>query len=310
MAAAENMAIPERPSSSDEAVAPAQPAAESTTAPQDPTDGEPPTDSDDITPTNAPADQDPTVSRSGMKTMAAAALGIILSTLLAAVVTAYFDVWTSSRSPVPASSGIHAEAEVWWDLTRDVKGVRMASPVDIEDLQQEYPDADAALDGLVENGGSYAGMMRIRLTLMNFTKVPVSITGVRARTIDEKPASEGALLSCGGPQGGIDITRVRIDLASPNKVAQEYDGDDIVGQYPTQVLQLAKQDEPAIFDVRVEDGEATYSYVIDIEYTQGTQEGRIVVDDSGKPFVLAPAEKDTQVAYRCDSAMTGWAKIR
>nr|WP_240449422.1 hypothetical protein [Streptomyces harenosi] len=242
--------------------------------------------------------------------MVIAALGVVLSTLLAAAVTTYFDVWTSSRSPVPADRAIHAESEVWWDLTRDVKAVRVAGPVDVGKLERAYPDGDTALDGLVEGGGVYAGMMRIRLTLMNFTKVPVSITGVRARVIDEEPAPKGALLSCGGPQGGVGITRVRIDLGSASKAAQEYDGDDIVGQYPAQEMQLAKQDEPALFDIRVEDGKASYSFVIDVAYTQGTKKGRLVVDDAGKPFRLAPAEGDADATYRCDHTTTRWAKQR
>ncbi|MFJ8955312.1 hypothetical protein ACIRO1_34990 [Streptomyces sp. NPDC102381] len=245
-----------------------------------------------------------------MKTVFAAALGIVLSTVLAGFVTTYFDVWSSSRSPVPAGRGVHAESEVWWDLTRDNKAVRLKGPVDTEKLEQDYPDGDAALDGLVEGGGVYAGMVRIRLTLMNFTKVPVSITGVRARVTGEEPVPEGSLLSCGGPQGGVDITRVRIDLGSPTGAAQEYDGKALVGQYPTQQMQLAKQDEPAIFDILVVAGKTTASYVLDVDYQQGTDKGRIVVDQSGKPFVLAPAEGDARAKYHCDNAATDWKKNR
>jgi hypothetical protein len=253
---------------------------------------------------------EPAASPGGVRTVVVAALGVVLSTLLAAAVTTYFDVWTSSRSPVPAGRALHAESEVWWDLSRDVKAVRVAGPVDVRKLEQDYPDGGSALDGLVEGGGIYAGMMRVRLTLMNFTKVPVTVTGVRARVTEETPVPEGALLSCGGPQGGVGITRVRIDLGSANKAAQEYDGDEIVGQYPAQEMQLAKQDEPAIFDIRVEDGKTAYSYVIDVAYTQGTDKGRIVVDDAGKPFRLAPAEGDADAAYRCDHTTTHWTKAR
>jgi hypothetical protein len=251
---------------------------------------------------------EPAASPGGVRTVVIATLGVVLSTLLAAVVTTYFDVWTSSRSPVPADRAIHAESEVWWDLKRDVKAVRVAGPVDVRKLELAYPDGDVALDGLVEGGGIYAGTMRIRLTLMNFTKVPVSITGVRARVTEEKPAPKGALLSCGGPQGSVGITRVKIDLDSAGKAAQEYDGGDLVGQYPAQEMQLAKQDEPAIFDIRVEDGKAAYSYVLDVAYTQGTKKGRLVVDDAGKPFRLAPAEGDVDAAYRCDHTTTRWTK--
>ncbi|MEV5976117.1 hypothetical protein [Streptomyces sp. NPDC052114] len=245
-----------------------------------------------------------------MKTVFAAALGIVLSTVLASFVTTYFDVWSSSRSPVPVGRGVHAESEVWWDLTRDNKAVRLKGPVDTGKLERNYPDGDAALDGLVEGGGVYAGAVRIRLTLMNFTKVPVSITGVRARVTAEEPVPEGSLLSCGGPQGGIDITRVRIDLSSPTGAAQEYDGKALVGQYPTQQMQLAKQDEPAIFDILVVAGKTTASYVLDVNYQQGTDKGRIVVDQSGKPFMLAPAEGDARAKYHCDNATTSWKKNR
>lgn len=282
------------------------------TPPAAPTDEPPSSGNSSTTSTaSAPAPDEPApTTRSRVKTVFAAALGIVLSTVLAGFVTTYFDVWSSSRSPVPAGRGVHAESEVWWDLTRDYKAVRLKGPVDTEKLERNYPDGDAALDGLVEGGGVYAGMERIRLTLMNFTKVPVSITGVRARVTAEEPVSEGSLLSCGGPQGGIDITRVRIDLGSPTGAAQEYDGKALVGQYPTQQVQLAKQDEPAIFDILVVAGKTTASYVLDVDYQQGTDKGRIVVDQSGKPFVLAPAEGDARAKYHCDSAATGWKKNR
>ncbi|MEU5579679.1 hypothetical protein ABZ791_26635 [Streptomyces huasconensis] len=245
-----------------------------------------------------------------MQTVFVAALGIVLSTVLAGFVTTYFDVWSSSRSPVPVGRGVHAESEVWWDLTQDNKAVRLKGPVDTEKLERNDLDGDTDLDGLVEGGGVYAGMVRIRLILMNFTKVPVSITGVRARVTAEEPVPEGSLLSCGGPQGGIGMTRVRIDLGSPTRSAQEYDGKDLVGQYPTQQVQLAKQDEPAIFDILVVAGKTTASYVLDVDYQQGTDKGRIVVDQSGKPFVLAPAEGDARAKYKCDTATTGWEKSR
>ncbi len=35
---------------------------------------------------------------------------------------------------------------------------------------------------------------------------------------------------------------------------------------------------------------------------------RVVVDDGGKPFVLAPDEGDIDSAYRCDDSMTHWEK--
>lgn len=269
-------------------------------APSPPDDGTPPRP-----PSAATADAAPSV-RGRMRTLTAAALGVVASTLLAGAVATYFDVWSSSRSPVPAGRAMHAEAEVWWDLTRDTKAVRMPGAVDVADLE----GGDVALDGLAASGGTYAGTMRIRVTLMNFTKVPVAITEVRARVTDEKPTPKGALLSCGGAEGSIGLTRLRIDLGDPDKAAQEYDGENLVGHYPTQELQLAKQDEPAVFDIRVEDGEATASYVLDVVYQQGTERGRVVVDDSGKPFVLAPAEGGVDSAYRCDEAMAGWDRLR
>ncbi|NBE55678.1 hypothetical protein, partial [Streptomyces boluensis] len=244
------------------------------------------------------------------KTVLAAALGVVVSALLAAFVTLYFDMWASSGPSVPGAKGMHAESEVWWDLTRDTRAVRVPGLLGTADVRQQRGDAELVLDRLVEGGGTHAGMMRIRLTLMNFSKAPLSVTEVRARVVDEQPVREGTLLACGGSQGGVGIARVRIDLGSANKSAQEYDGDDLVGQYPTNELQLAKQDEPAIFDIKVEDGPATYSYVIDVSYTQGTKKGRIVVDQAGKPFVLSPATGSLRAEYQCNAALNGWSKRR
>lgn len=270
--------------------------------------GDPASSPDDDAPAaDTPRDAAPP-GRGRMRTIAAAALGVVLSTALAAAVTTYFDVWSSSRSPVPAGRALHAESEVWWDLTRDTKAVRIPGAADVAKLEQEAMDADMALDTLAEGGGTYAGMMRVRVTLMNFTKVPVSVTEVRARLTDEKPTPEGDLLSCGGAEGSIGITRLRIGLGDADKAAQEYDGEKVVGHYPAQEMQLAKQDEPAVFDIRVEAGDTTASYVLDVVYQQGTEQGRVVVDDGGKPFVLAPDEGDVESAYRCDDSMTHWKK--
>ncbi|CAM5575906.1 putative protein OS=Streptomyces gougerotii OX=53448 GN=GCM10010227_03820 PE=4 SV=1 [Streptomyces diastaticus subsp. diastaticus] len=263
--------------------------------------------------TEGPSDRSSGTSRPGRartRTWAAAALGVVASTLLATAVTTYFDVWSSSRSPVPAGQGLHVESEVWWDLTRDTKAVRVAGAVDVAKLEQDAMDSGTALDGLVDGGSTYAGMMRVRVTLMNFTKVPVSVTEVRARVTGETPAPGGDLLSCGGAEGSIGITRLRVDLGSSDKAAQEYDGEKVVGHYPVQEMQLAKQDEPAVFDLRVEAGDTTASYVLDVVYQQGTEKGRVVVDNGGKPFVLAPAEGEVDSAYRCDEAMTGWKRVR
>ncbi|NEB71255.1 hypothetical protein G3I39_29935, partial [Streptomyces fulvissimus] len=67
--------------------------------------------------TEGPSDRSSGTSRPGRartRTWAAAALGVVVSTLLATAVTTYFDVWSSSRSPVPAGQGLHVESEVWW----------------------------------------------------------------------------------------------------------------------------------------------------------------------------------------------------
>ncbi|MER7399185.1 hypothetical protein ABT381_27175 [Streptomyces sp. NPDC000151] len=241
-----------------------------------------------------------------LRTWGMALAGVVISSFVAALVTNYFDTWTSAGA-VPGGRGLSAESQVWWDRTRDVRTVAMPHPVDLHALGLSAGDADSQFDTLVKDGGSYAGMMRIRLTLMNFAKSPAVITGVRAVTTAEKPAPSGPFFSCGGAQGSTGVTRVRLDLGSADKEAEEYDGDELVGRYPTEQIQLAKQDEPAIFDVRVTAGPALSRYVIEIHYTQGTTKGTLRVDDGGKPFALGPVSK-RGTHYRCDENANTWVR--
>ncbi|MFC6062255.1 hypothetical protein [Streptomyces ochraceiscleroticus] len=241
-----------------------------------------------------------------LRTWGLALAGIVISSLVAALVTNYFDTWTSAGD-IPGGRGLHAESQVWWDKTRDVRTVAMPHSVDLDDLGLAAGDADGQFDALVKDGGSYAGMMRIRLTLMNFAKSPVVITGVRAVPTAEKPVPSGPSFSCGGAQGSTGVTRVRLDLGSADKEAEEYDGDELVGRYPAEQIQLAKQDEPAIFDVRVKAGPTFYTYVIEIHYTQGTTKGTLRVDDGGKPFALGPVNKRA-THYRCDENTNTWVR--
>jgi len=183
--------------------------------------------------------------------------------------------------------------------------------VDVHRLEASAPDAGLQQDDLVKGGGTYAGVMRVRLTLMNFSKSPVVITGLRAHVLTTKPALSGPSFSCGGAQGGTDMTRVRIDLHSMAKAADEYDGTSIVGRYPTQKVQLSTTDDPAIFDVQITAGDSPYEFTLEAGYLQGTKKGVLVVDDGGKPFTLAPLPPAGGTGYVCahgGSASATWTQ--
>ncbi|MGC5004797.1 hypothetical protein [Streptomyces sp. DT203] len=211
------------------------------------------------------------------------------------------------RGKGQGSGGLHIESSVWFDITRDRRTVAMTEEVSPQDVAAYGPDGSSQLDVLEENGGTRSGVMRIRLSLVNFSKAPAVINRLHARVLSTFPTPTGSAFSCGGPEGGASQSRVRLDLGDQDKVAEEYDGKEIIGQYPVNERQIAKQDEPAMFDIEVRAGREAYTFVIDVDYSQGEETGHLVVDEGGRAYKLAPVnEKATR--YQCDVGTSGWYK--
>ncbi|MFF2195300.1 hypothetical protein [Streptomyces sp. NPDC058157] len=239
-----------------------------------------------------------------LRTLALAAGGVVLSAAVAAVVSAYLDIW-SVREPPPGAPRITAASEVWWDLLSDHHLVRSAPGSAYE--KEPLPDDDAqdTLARMVTAGGVDAGTMRIRLILSNFTRTPATITSLRARIESTRPAPTGPLYHCGGPQGTAEVSRVTLDLAVPQRPAAETNAEGKQVQYPSDKLQVAAQGEPAYFDVQVFAGVAegpaalAYEFVLDVGYTQGDRQEHLIVDKAGRPFALAQGTNDWGQGFRC-----------
>ncbi|MFB7053301.1 hypothetical protein ACFCXT_09190 [Streptomyces vinaceus] len=249
--------------------------------------------------------------RGQLRTFALAAAGVALSAVVAAVVSAYLDIWSASEPP-PGAPRITAASEVWWDLLNDHHLVRAAPGATYEKKPLLMGDAQDTLAQIVTEGGVDAGMMRIRLILTNLTRTPATITSVRARIERTHPVPAGPLYYCGGPQGTADVSRVTLDLTLPERPAMEQDGhEQPQAQYPSTKVQVAAQGDPAYFDVAVQAGTAAgptalaYEFVLDIGYTQGSRQQHLIVDASGRPFVLAQGIETWTEAFRCND--TGWS---
>ncbi|WP_406184805.1 hypothetical protein [Streptomyces sp. NBC_01006] len=251
--------------------------------------------------------------RGQLRTLALAGAGVALSAVVAAVVSAYLDIW-SVREPPPGAPRITAASEVWWDLLSDHHLVRTApgSTYDKEPLL--FGDAQDTLAHMVTEGGADAGRMRIRLILTNFTRTPATITSVRARIERTHPAPTGPLFQCGGPQGSSEVSRVVLDLSTPQRPAMEQDPEGRpTGQYPSTKVQVAAQGDPAYFDVEVGTDNATgpsavaYEFVLDVAYTQGDRQQHLLVDNAGRPFVLAQGVEGLSQGFRCNA--TGWSAL-
>lgn len=240
-------------------------------------------------------------------TMVLAFGGIIVSAAVAALVSAYLDIW-SVKEPPPGAPRISANAEAWWDLASEERAVyASADAPDLRGRTFHQNDPEDDLDTLVAQGGIDAGMMRVRLILTNFTRTPASITGVRALVRGEHPLPGGPLYACGGAQGGSDISRIKLDLKRPERAAVEYgDEGEVLGRYPSARVQVAAQGDPAHFDIEIRAGLKVYDFVLEITYRQGERQERLVVDRSGSPFVLAPALSDHARALRCNVTTFTW----
>ncbi|AWZ06328.1 hypothetical protein [Streptomyces sp. ICC4] len=254
-----------------------------------------------------------TRSRGRLGTVLLAAAGVVLSAVVAAVVSAYLDIWSVSEPP-PGAPKISADAEVWWDLLSDHHLVRSAPGSTYEKSRWLHDDPQAALAGMVSEGGVNAGMMRVRLILTNFTRTPATITSVRARIERQHPAPAGPLYECGGPQGGSEVSRVLLDLSHPERPAVERDsGDGPPRQYPSGTVQVAAQGEPAYFDVEVKAPEVTgpavtYEFVLDVTYTQQAGEGpqHLIVAGGEGPFTLAQGVPPGTGRFLCNVTTHGW----
>ncbi|WP_329448292.1 hypothetical protein OG906_34855 (plasmid) [Streptomyces sp. NBC_01426] len=235
------------------------------------------------------------------------AVGMVLSAVVAAVVSAYLDVW-SVRESLPGAPRITAGSEVWWDLMQDRHLVRSAPGSAYDKEPVPHGDAQETLVRMVDEGGTDAGMMRVRLILTNFTRTPATITSVRARIERTRPAPAGPLYYCGGAQGGAEVSRVLLDLSTPERPAMEQDAERrLTAQYPSTKVQVAAQGEPAYFDIEVRTGNAkgasasalAYEFVLDVTYTQGDQLRHLLVDKAGRPFVLAQGTDDWKQGFHC-----------
>lgn len=167
-------------------------------------------------------------------------------------------------------------------------------------------DAQETLARMVTEGGTDAGMMRVRLILTNFTRTPATITSVRARIERTHPAPTGPLFHCGGAQGSSDVSRVLLDLSTPERPAMEQDAErHLTAQYPSTKVQVAAQGDPAYFDIEIRTGNATgpsaiaYEFVLDVAYTQGDRQQHLLVDKAGRPFVLAQGIDSWAQGFRC-----------
>ncbi|MBT2447752.1 hypothetical protein J7F03_11835 [Streptomyces sp. ISL-43] len=242
-------------------------------------------------------------------TVMLAAAGVVLSAVVAAVVSAYLDIW-SVREPPPGAPRISASSEVWWDLLSDHHLVRSAPGSAYDKDPMRFNDPEATLAHMVTEGGTNAGMMRVRLILTNFTRTPATITSVRARIERKHPAPDGPLFHCGGPQGGSQVTRVFLDLSTPERPAVERDPAGVpTGQYPSSVVQMAAQGDPAYFDIEIKADNVTgpavtYEFVLDVTYTQGDGPQHLLVDQAGRPFALAQGIPTWSTGFRCDGR--GW----
>ncbi|WP_328965531.1 hypothetical protein [Streptomyces virginiae] len=251
--------------------------------------------------------------RGRLGTVLLAAAGVVLSAVVAAVVSAYLDIWSVSEPP-PGAPKISATSEIWWDLLSDHHLVRSAPGSTYEKSPLSHNDPEASLAEMVTGGGVNAGMMRVRMVLANFTRTPATITSVRARIERKHPAPEGPLYQCGGPQGGTEISRVLLDLSHPERPAVERDTEDgPTRQYPGSTVQVSAQGEPAYFDIEIRADDVagpavTYEFVLDVTYTQQGSGGpqHLIVDQDGRPFVLAQGTSGSFTGFRCDAAARGW----
>lgn len=257
-----------------------------------------------------PAPRLRTLVRQHALTLTLAFLGVLVSAVVAAVVSVYLGFWTGGKLP-PGAPRLSAGAEVWWDLASDERVVvAPESATDRRGKTFQPQGPMGAMDELVAENGVNAGMMRVRIILNNFTQVPASITAIRLRVEGTRAVPSGPVYRCGGSQGSAEVSKVMLDLHRPDRAAVEV-GDDGKGtaQYPSTQIQVAAQGDPAHFDVEVRGGSLTHDFVLVVVYEQGGEEHEIAVDDAGRRFRLAPRVDREVPSVRCDPSTSSWRSL-
>ncbi|MFI8966724.1 helix-turn-helix domain-containing protein [Streptomyces sp. NPDC053493] len=199
---------------------------------------------------------------------------------------------TETASPAPFNAGISSynwaePCGQYYLLDQDPSHVPPPPP------PQDTRGWARALDGI--DGGH----MQLQITVTGRTREPVVLTALHVRMVERnKPLNRAAYSMGDGCGSGITPQTFDIDLDAPRpyvKPVAGQDGDRVVPakNFPYKVA----TGDPQVFNLDVHTEEHVASWYLELDWSSGTQKGRVRVDDGGQPFRTSAIEGRPTYGY-------------
>lgn len=238
------------------------------------------------TPTGTPPATTPTATRTGRSPSASAS---VTPSAKAPVPPA---APTADNVPAPVQVSVLADN---WDTQCDQWFLMDKPPAKVPpppSLQETNGWADAL-------GGIPAGKLRLQLTAQGTPGRPVVLHALYVRIVSSRPAAKGYGYTTGSGCGGGLVPAsfaVDLDASSPRaKAVPGYEGEipTPVANFPFQVSSTDSQ----VLDVAAHTAGQDVRWELELLWSCGNRQGKLVVDDHGVPFRTAGLKGDPAYFY-------------
>ncbi|MER6366320.1 helix-turn-helix transcriptional regulator [Kitasatospora sp. NPDC001527] len=149
------------------------------------------------------------------------------------------------------------------------------------------PDTSADVDSwAAAQQGVPGGHLRLQLTAQGADATPVVLHAAYIQVVSTRPAPKGNAYTPGsGCGGGLTPAAFAVDLDAPAPratavPAQESTGKPVLSTFPFRVSAT----DPQVINVDAATAAQDVSWYLDLVWTSGDRQGRLRVDDHGRPF--------------------------
>ncbi|MFE7947604.1 transcriptional regulator, partial [Streptomyces sp. NPDC057426] len=151
--------------------------------------------------------------------------------------------------------------------------------------------------------GVDAGHMYLELTATGRTDAAVVITGLHVRVVERGEPLARAVYSMGeGCGGGVTPQTFDIDLDAAHPSARPIAGQDGDRTVPAKDFPFkVSTSDPQVFNLDVHTEGHVVTWYLELEWSDGEQHGKVVVDDGGKPFRTSAMEGEKPYGYQYDT---------
>jgi transcriptional regulator with XRE-family HTH domain len=199
---------------------------------------------------------------------------------------------TADNGPAPVQVSVLADN---WDTQCDQWFLMDKPPAEVPpppSLQETNGWADAL-------GGIPAGKLRLQLTAQGTPGRPVVLHALYVRIVSSRPAAKGYGYTTGsGCGGGLVPASFAVDLDAAVPRAKAVPGYE--GNFPTKAADFPFQvssTDSQVLDVAAHTAGQDVQWELDLLWSCGSRQGKLVVDDHGTPFRTAGLKGDPAYFY-------------